>query len=417
MKLFGMVLSLTVLIVSLALTAGADDSGRIYGKITTVEGDVFKGLIRWDKNEGSWIDVLDGSKDLPKKNLRKARQSARHKYRDRETTIKIFGIPLGKVSSSGLSWSSTAQSGVRFGHIKTLEAIADDCALLTLKSGEEIELSELGNDIGSNVREIIIEDEREGEIELVWDDIETIEFMQAPSGVKSNFGERLYGTLTTRRGDEYTGFVCWDVDELFDKDILDGNEKRRQRKVKFGKISSIEHYSSSGATITLINGNQMLLRGTNDVDDSNRGIIVSDTRFGQVIVKWDEFDRLDFKQAPRQVRYEDFDGGRPLEGVVYTEDGESYAGTIRWDNDEEYTWEILDGEYHDVEFDIEFGLIKTIEKKTSRSSIVTVLDGRSFRLRGSNDVDEGNKGIFVTLSDGDEVEIDWEDFDHVEFAK
>jgi len=171
MKLFGMVLSLTVLIVSLALTAGADDSGRIYGKITTVEGDVFKGLIRWDKNEGSWIDVLDGSKDLPKKNLRKARQSARHKYRDRETTIKIFGIPLGKVSSSGLSWSSTAQSGVRFGHIKTLEAIADDCALLTLKSGEEIELSELGNDIGSNVREIIIEDEREGEIELVWDDI------------------------------------------------------------------------------------------------------------------------------------------------------------------------------------------------------------------------------------------------------
>jgi hypothetical protein len=153
------------------------------------------------------------------------------------------------------------------------------------------------------------------------------------------------------------------------------------------------------------------------VDDDNRGIIISDPGFGQVIIKWDEFDRLDFKKAQEQVRYEQFDGGQPLKGTVYTEDGENYTGTVRWDNDEEYTWEILDGNYRDVNFDIEFGFIKTIEKKSYRSSFVTIWDGRSFRLRGSNDVDEDNKGIFVTLSDGDEVEIEWEDFDRVEFAR
>jgi hypothetical protein len=106
-----------------------------------------------------------------------------------------------------------------------------------------------------------------------------------------------------------------------------------------------------------------------------------------------------------------------MRGTVYTEDGESYEGEIRWDDDEEYTWEILDGEYRDVEFDIEFGLIQEIAKRSYRSSMVTVWDGRSFRLRGSNDVDEDNKGIFVTTGDGEEIEIDWEDFERVEFVR
>jgi len=408
------VLTLTAFVAALVVTIEADDSGRIYGEITTVEGDTFEGFIRWDKNEGNWVDILDASKERPKRSKYK---ESRRKYRDRKATIEIFGITIGKSRSSSSGWWSTAQSGIRFGHIMTLEVTDDDAVLLTLKSGQEVELSGGSTDIGSGIREIIIEDEHEGEIELVWDDLETIELMQAPSGAESNYGERLYGTLTTRRGNEYTGFVCWDVDELFPTDILDGDEKHRSRKIKFGKIASIERYSSSGAKVTLTNGNQMVLRGTNDVDDDNRGIIISDPGFGQVTVKWNEFDRLDFKKAPHQVRYEEFDGGRHLTGTVYTEDGDSYTGTIRWDDDEEYTWEILNGDYRDVEFDIEFGLIKSIEKRSRRSSIVTVRDDRSFRLSGSNDVDEDNKGIFVILSDGDEVEIEWEDFDRVDFSK
>jgi len=411
---FKIVLTLAAFVAALTVTVKADDSGRIYGEITTDEGDTFEGFIRWDKNEGSWVDILDATKELPKRSTYK---ESRRKYRDRKVTIEIFGITIGKSRSSSSGWWSTAQSGIRFGHIMALEVVDDDAVLLTLKSGQEIELSGGASDIGSGIREIIIEDEHEGEIELVWDDLETIEFMQARSGAESNFGERLYGTLVTRRGDEYTGYVCWDVDELFPTDILDGDEKHRSRKIKFGKIASIERYSSSGARVTLTNGNQMVLRGTNDVDDDNRGIVISDPGFGQVTLKWDEFDRLDFTKAPRQVRYKEFDGGRLLTGTVYTEDGESYTGTIRWDNDEEYTWEILNGDYRDVEFDIEFGLIKSIEKRSRRSSIITVRDDCSFRLSGSNDVDEDNKGIFVILSDGDEVEIEWEDFERVEFSK
>jgi len=63
------------------------------------------------------------------------------------------------------------------------------------------------------------------------------------------------------------------------------------------------------------------------------------------------------------------------------------------------------------------GLIKKIQKRSYRSSVVTVSDGREVRLRGSNDVDEDNKGIIITLNGGEEVEIDWEDFDRVEFTQ
>ena len=397
----------TVLIVG---AVWAEDSGRIYGKLITVDGDEFEGLIRWDKNEANWCDLLDGTKELRRD---KKFESRRKKYRDRESTIELFGIELGKHTT--ISWSNSAQSGIRFGHIQTMKVTDDQSVLLILKSGLEVEMENGSTDIGDDIREIIIEDKDEGEIELVWDDIERIDFSEASGDLHSNFGDRLYGTLITRRGEEFTGWVCWDVDEVFESDVLDGKHKNRTRKIKFGKIKSIERYSSNGANVTLTNGDEMLLRETNDVNDGNRGIIISDLAFGQIKVDWDEFDRLDFSVAPGGLRYDDFKGGKPLRGTVYTEDGDSYKGTIRWDDDEEYTWEILDGNNRDIEFDIEFGLIKEIKKRSYRSSVVTVSDGREFRLRDSNDVDEDNKGIFITLSDGEEVEVEWEEFDRVEF--
>jgi len=406
------VIVLVILIVPNVLMA--DNSGRIYGRIFTTDNEEFVGLIRWDKNEVNWVDVLDGNKELSDKNRRKSKKYG-SKERDREHSMEIFGLKIG--GSDNYFWPDNAQSGIRFGHIKTLEAIDDDRVLLTLKSGIEVEFSEGSTDIGQDMRELVIEDESKGEIEFVWDDIERVEFAAAKAGIKSGFGDRLYGTLTTRRGDEYSGFVCWDVDEVLTGDEIDGEDRERTRKIELGQISAIERYSSSGATVFLRSGDQVILKGTNDVDDSNRGIIISDAGFGQMRVDWDEFDRLEFTPVKQPVTYDQFDGGRKIKGTVQTEDGKSYTGEIRWDNDEEYTWEILDGDYRGAEFDVEFGLIKSIEKSSTRTSLVTVLDGRSFRLRGSNDVDEENKGIFITQADGDVEEIGWEEFEKVEFSK
>jgi len=418
MKLIGSFTALCVLMF-LSLTAEAvDNSGRIYGKITTVDNDVLEGLIRWDKNEGCWMDVLNGSKDISRNDDSRKSSSKRKKYGDRRSSVKIFGITISDDNSWNYSnWSGSAQSGIRFGHIRSMEVVDDDRVRLELKSGQEIELFNGSTDIGTGIREIVIEDESEGELELTWDDIDRIDFVSAETNEQSNLGDRLFGTLTTRRGDEFTGYICWDVDEIFTRDILDGEERNRDRNIRFGKIAAIERYSSKGATIELKSGDDMVLRGTNDVNSGNRGIIVSDKDFGQVRVDWDEFERVEFSDPDYVISYDKFDGGRPLHGTVYTEDGDKYTGTIRWDNDEEHGWELLDGEYRGMDFDIEFGLIKQIEKKSFRASIITVWSGREFTLRGSNDVDEDNKGIFITLDDGDEVIIDWDEFERVEFKK
>ena len=345
------------LLLLIAGAAQADNTGRIYGKIHTVDGDTFEGLIRWDKNEGSWVDLLNGTRDRDDRDRDRKYESARRKYKSGRSRVRIFGIDISDDNNYLYISGSSSSSGVRFGHLKSLKVLDDDRALLTLKSDREVEFYNGSTDIGEGIREIVIEDPDEGEVEFTWDDIELIEFSDTDFKGESAFGERLYGKLTTRRGDEFTGFGCGDVDELFD-----------------------------------------------------------DLGLGQVQVDWDDFDKLEFSKAPSAVQYSKFDGGKKMTGTVYTEDGKEYTGEICWDDDEEYTWEILNGNVRDMEYSIEFGLIKEISKDSRRASEVTLKDGRTFQLRGSNDVDDDNKGLIITESKGQEVFVDWEDFSRVVFS-
>lgn len=377
--------------------------GRICGVVQTRDGETFEGPIRWDKNEAFWDDLLDATK---------RREGKYGEGRRRERRISIFGL---RITWDEDNDESKASSGIQFGYLRTLERRSRNRAILELKDGERITFYGSGTDIGSGVREILIDDPNEGEVELDWDDLDMIEFAECDPDQITRPETRLYGEVETRRGDKFQGFICWDMDEVFYSDILDGEERHRNRKIPFGKIKAIERRSSSSARVYLRNGDKMKLSGTNDVDNGNRGIVILDRDFGRVVVKWDEFDRLEFlnggdKHLPEYDRFEETE---PLYGVVYDEDGDSYEGFIRWDDDETYSWELLDGEYRDLEVDVEFSQIAEIEKVSSRSCRVTTKTGNSFKLSGSNDVNDENKGIFVTTEDGEEIELDWYDFDKV----
>ena len=54
-------------------------------------------------------------------------------------------------------------------------------------------------------------------------------------------------------------------------------------------------------------------------------------------------------------------------------------------------------------------------RASDTSARVTLLDGRRFVLRGSNDVNDENKGIFIRVDDGETVMLDWDEFERVEF--
>ena len=59
---------LLLCLLTFAVPASAQDSHRIWGRVQTVSGERYEGFLRWDRNEGSWVDILDGSKEIPEEN-------------------------------------------------------------------------------------------------------------------------------------------------------------------------------------------------------------------------------------------------------------------------------------------------------------------------------------------------------------
>jgi hypothetical protein len=95
--------------------------------------------------------------------------------------------------------------------------------------------------------------------------------------------------------------------------------------------------------------------------------------------------------------------------------GGSVSGKIVWDRDEANTWELLNGEDGEVDYNIPFDRIRSIKPLGSSASEVVLTDGRTLRLSNSNDVDADNKGLIVTKQDGTTVELSWDEVRSVEF--
>ena len=271
---------------------------------------------------------------------------------------------------------------------------------------------------------------RRSEVDLDWDDLERIDFSAVPPGVRAR-AHRLYGTVEDVQGNRYTGYVSWDLDEIMESDVLDGEEMDggRNREIRFGEITSIARIEGAtrrtgGARVVLADGDVLDLTGDRDVDRRNRGIQISDPGLGLVEVEWEEFRILRFHEADEVVGYDAFDGGHPLVGTVVTQSGEEIDGFIRWDADEETSWEFLNGRGGEVTFTIEFGKVSRITRGEVFGARVTLLDGRTFELDDSNDVNWDNKGILIAPeganngggSDGSAWRlVTWDQFKEVRF--
>lgn len=397
MRSFPLVALSAVLITSFLAPPTATAKGSLYGKIYTDDGDVYTGAMRWDKNENFWDDVLDARKD------KKVRAISARKE------VKILGL---KISKSG-EWNSVrSEFSIPFGHIASIEPARGERVDLELKSGEVIVVRE-GADMGDSMRGLIVYDEEQGEVNLDWKSVDRIEF----SGDSTNRdNQRLYGTVQTRRA-KFTGYIVWDRDESLVGDILDGEAGGKKYKIPFAKIKHIRRKGSKASEITLANGRTHVLRGTNDVNDENRGIDITVPGVGKVEVGWDQFREVHFENPPGSLAYNEFDGGSLLHGTVETADGDTYEGQIIWDNDEEYSWEALNGETVGVDFAILFENIASIERASRQAAEVVLHNGNTFILEGSNDVDSDNKGIVVIEEDGSEVQIGWKEFHRATFRQ
>lgn len=397
---------------------GAEDpaADRLYGRVLTSDGRVVEGYIRWDRNESNWTDFLDGLKEIPTEFVQEAERldpefaAAQRRLR----SLVAFGVRL-TWDVDDESEALTVSSAIRFGHLASIEALDSRSAMLTLRSGEKIRLRSSSTDVGRGMRALVVDVAVGEDAEVRWRDLDRIDFVEVPSSAPAPDAARLYGSVTTWSGLDLTGYIGWDLDEILTSDILDGREGREDYEIPFGDIVRIDWESDRSARVFLATGEELVLRGTNDVDEDNRGIEVGDPGFGRAIVRWEDFRSIRFMTPTASETKPDFTPGAMLSGTVYALDGRVIEGEIRWDNDETQAWEVLDGWSGDVDLDIEFGAIREIDKVASDRVVVTLRDGRTFELEDRDDVGEENGGIFVKPDGRPRRLVRWRDLDRVVF--
>jgi hypothetical protein len=252
----------------------------------------------------------------------------------------------------------------------------------------------------------------------------------------------LYGTVTTDAGRRYTGVLRWGDEEAFWDDLFNGTkaklpymdrlpeDQRKSKDVKvfgvrisydwdgdvsgrqfmsrFGDLREIRPLHGEKVDVKMKSGTTLRLEGgSNDIGASIR---VQDPEAGDVDIDWKEIDRIVFEPTPAKLPPE----ARRLYGKVTTADG-VFRGFVQWDSDECLSTDKLDGESEDGKLSLEMGRIRSIEKKSRNSSRVEMADGRTFDLRGTNDVDSSIRGIFVEDERFGRVKISWDAFRSVEF--
>lgn len=257
----------------------------------------------------------------------------------------------------------------------------------------------------------------------------------------------LYGTIETSNGNTYTGLLRWGREEAFWDDHFNASKqdepatgrlprgyKRSPRKVevfglevsgpwerawsqrqlivRYGDLSEIRPRGDDRAELVFRSGQTMRIDGGSN--DLGGKITVWDASVGKIDVDWDRIRSIKFAATPATARPE----GQRLSAKVRTLAGE-FSGYLQWDKEEALTVDELDGEAEDGDVSIPMGRIRSIERRSRRSSRVELVDGRVLVLSGTNDVDSSIRGIVVEDPRFGRVEIPWDVFERadIEVAK
>jgi hypothetical protein len=381
-------------------THAQSHEGFIYGKVYT-NRSVYTGPIRWGKEEVLWTDIFNAAK-------------TDHSF-DRlvpEKKSDSWGDYDWNISSI---WENhtTHQFNCQFGNIKEMRMVSDDEVVIKLKSGGEIRVEDDGNDIGEKVQ---VMDPELGIINVDWDNIDRIEFMPTPTKLSQTFGTPLYGTVEGARKEKYTGFIVWDNDERLTTDKLDGDSEDGDVSIEFKDITSIEK-SGHGSRVMTKSGRELYLTGSNDVDDSNRGVMVVSPEIGIIKFKWNAFRKLTLT-TPKTTgpTFNDFAAPNLVTGTVSRLDGNDVTGQIVFDIDETIDFEIIEGVENEIEYQIPLRNIRSITPKNSEYSEVSLRSGQKFLLGEGRDVTVRNAGVLVfQKGKKDPVYIAWRRINELTF--
>lgn len=368
----------------------------IYGKITTKSNEQYIGFMRWGKQELMWHDVFNSSK------ISNRRDKSNE---ERSTSLwDNFNWNLSSIWEDKYRKQSHLFSCF-FGDIKAIYPKSSNYLDLELKNGVVLNLNGGSDDVGATIS---IYDYELGRVKLRWSKIKKIEFSDGPLETDAELGQPLYGKLRTRRKGTLEGYIKWDLEERITEDILDGDDGNKQ--VAFKNISRIQK-KDKGALVTLHSGREIYLKGSNDVNSTNRGIAVYVKGVGRIEVGWKDFKYVDFFENPNVGHcYSDYDPPIGIKAHCSTVDDHEYEGLMVYDVDEKWEVEFIDGNDDNIEYQIPIRYIKRIVPKNQTYSQLYLKNGEVLLLGEGQDVSYKNDGVLMFMKGEDKPKlIEWKD--------
>jgi hypothetical protein len=387
-----------------------NDSGLIYGKVTTIDGDKFEGNIRWGKEEAMWMDFFNSEKEENEFEDFEP-ENRRHKNKKRKYDFNIGGFKINNfsITTSGSGFGTNHIFATMFGDIKEIKMRGDEEALVVMKSGKRYNFDGASNDLGSLIK---VYDRELGEVKLRWDRVDNVVFEDTPSSLSRKFGSPLYGKVETDGGD-FEGYIIWDKDERLSSDKLDGDTRNGELSIEFGSIKSIER-DGRGSLVVTKSGREFYLKNSNDVNGDNRGIVVNIPDFGRVTSEWREFRKVTFMDDPDKLpEYDDFDEDIRAKGIVRLKDGDTHEGIIAYDLDETWGFEMIDGTRDDIKYNIPIRYIDSVKPKNFNYSIITLKSGKKIEIGDERDVSDDNGGVLI-IKDEDDKDAYYAEWDEIE---
>lgn len=229
----------------------------LYGTVYT-RRHVLQGYIKWDLDERLTTDIMDGES----------------RHGDQEIPFK---------------------------NIQQIEKLDNgDGVLLSFKSGRTMELDGT-NDCDSGNRGIAIYIEGVGSVEVSWKHFNSVRFEDPPSLTAEGYRDYpapqgIDAKVFTFDGHSHEGLLVFDIDEMWETEMLDGDDDNLEYQIPFRNIERIIPKNRSYSLIHLRNGEQLLLGERADVSSRNDGIILFvKSQKEPVYLDWDDIDEIILK--------------------------------------------------------------------------------------------------------------------------
>lgn len=179
--------------------------------------------------------------------------------------------------------------------------------------------------------------------------------------------------------------------------------------VRFGDITRIE---SDGWNLRVtLKSRTVFHLDLFAADDFADGVRVWDERRGVVNLIEEEIRSIDLLPTGRLATAPD-----RLHGAVRTRAGE-FTGFIQWDREKGVASDELDGyTIKNEPLNLRFDAIRSIERSSSNTSLVTLVDGQEVVRSDTRDVVPGSSGIYVDDRRYGRVLISWDVLERVDFS-